>query len=150
AVLNGDGPVADGRPPMPISIEEFAVGVKERDRALFTRPLPPMTEMIEAAGIRMLGADVATAGGDPREWRLNQDAGDIALTFGLPVGGAITVAQLAPWVRWEAAAEDVERGDEYGVGLEKPDIPPIPTDRDALAGLLAELEDPDVAEALFA
>src|SRR5690606_13548124 len=31
-----------------------------------------------------------------------------------------------------------------------PDIPPIPTDRDALAGLLTELADPDVAEALFA
>lgn len=150
AVLNGDSPAEDGRPPMPISMSEFTVGVMTNDRALFTQPLPPITEMIEAAGFQMIGTDIATADVDPREWRVTQDASEVALTFGLPIGGAITVAQLAPWVRWEAASQDAERGDEYGTVSEEPDIPPIPADRDALAGLLAELADPDVAEALFA
>jgi hypothetical protein len=143
----------DNEDPLPPFADSVALlhDLCEADPALFVSPLPPLGEILSAAGYVVVDGDVLPADVDVTRWRLTRDAARIARRYGIPPPDALTVAALSATVA--AATARLGETDEYDGGavadafVTALDL--VASDPETAAPV-ESLADPDVAEAFLA
>ncbi|MBF4163990.1 SEC-C metal-binding domain-containing protein [Nocardioides acrostichi] len=111
------------------------------DPDLFTRPAPPLSELIAAGDLVRAGEFVGPPGFDFARSRLESRARGIAARYDLDDDRALLVAMFAQAHAQFAAVIEAER-------LSDDNVPVIGPDPAAVRELLGELADPEVAELL--
>lgn len=120
------------------------------DPALFTDPLPPLSEIIDDHGLARRGEWIAPGGFDFGSWQFERRCELLAERHGLDLDDAMALAALVELYdqmsRILIESDDLDEADEFD---ESPSVPSADPD-DVTGELGAQLADPLMAELLVA
>ena len=145
-------------PDEPVRIDPVVWTLCAADPAVFGRPLPPLSEIIDQHGLQRSGERLAASGFDMDSWRFDLDCQGLATLYGIDSDDAFALQTLVMVCRQmsmvlDAASEveplDREARDLNDGGDAGETVPPAGGYRDLIATVGAELADPVLAELLL-
>jgi tetratricopeptide (TPR) repeat protein len=123
------------------------------DAALFTEPLPPLSEIVDDHGLARRGESIAPSGFDFGRWQFERRCELLAERHGIDVDDALVLTALLELYdhTWRILAEaDDADADENDEADESPSLQPADDSVGAAVELGAQLADPLMAELLVA